>query len=172
MVLKRKTLAFVALGLRITAFTGQNQEIPGCYTFAPYAWSNRLDRSAMGLHTPPDTFRIYATRGPKRGKAQVSYETNQLLVRPRMAKPEFGGKLAVPAAFWYKGNADSVHIVWTNGFTGAEVTARYIGDRLEGRLTAVSDEVDQTPSPHAHVVINRVHCPATLPDTVASDTVR
>ena len=62
--------------------------------------------------------------------------------------------------FWYPTAPDSVHLVWTNGFSGPVFALRVAGDSLTGRVWFTSDVetgVERPPEPARAV---RVACPA------------
>ena len=170
---RRLRVAVLAiLGIGSSAMARQHPGIGGCYAFQPYTWSDSVASEAVPTETPPDTFRLYRTRGRPREEGKVSYEAKQLLVRPRMKRSELGGALAVPGAFWYEPGPDSLEIVWMNGFTGFRVAARRVGERWVGRLEAVSDEIGPAPNPHAKVAFTSVRCPLSLQDSVPAEDPR
>lgn len=160
--------ALLGLSVGLWAVVPQHQELPGCYAFRTYTWSPRPEASAVMLHTPPDTFRLYATRGSAEAPEEHALESERLLVRPRMAKPSWGG---MAAAFWDEQGPDSVRIWWTTGHTGARVVARRVEGTLVGRLDWITDALGGDPKPHADVVLDRIACPAALPEVPVGDTV-
>lgn len=149
--------------LGVTAGEMDAQDIPGCYAFRSYQWSKHVDSVQTPLHTPPDTFRLYSLPGPGEPRRGHQFESGRSLVRPRMPKPSWLGSFT-PEAFWSMLPSDSVRIVWTNGFTGASVTAQRDGDGFRGRLEWLSDAIGMEPWPHAEVVLDRVSCPPWMPD--------
>ena len=151
---------FIALGI-----VSQSSEALGCYALQPYEWSRSLTTLEATLHTPPDTFRLYAMQGPEEVGPGNWFEAGRMLVRPRKTQPSWGGS-GTPQAYWTQRGLDSLEVVWTNGFTGARIAAAGRGGQLSGRLEWIADAVGLNPNPHARVILVRVRCPMSLPDTI------
>lgn len=121
-------------------------QVTGCYVLELGPWQPQLAEANAEFHTPPPQFRLRAdTIDAIRSRAE-----------PPIRHAHVRG---FARAWWEPLPRDSVRIVWSDGFTGVEMHARFAGDSLVGRVTARSDDVTPGPVPRAQAVARRTDCP-------------
>jgi hypothetical protein len=130
----------------------------GCYRIELGEWMPNDHPEREHPVPPPRTFRILADVGTER------LERGRALVRPLLRARDGGG------AYWERVGPDSVRIVWSTAFWGADLQMRIAGESLRGVATSWTDVMyvnhDGTPFPglRAEAVARRVRCPRELRD--------
>jgi hypothetical protein len=122
--------------------------VAGCYTLAIGQWSRPL-RTESVYHAIPSSMRLEnapAARGGKVMTPDISYPM-QHSVMPGTPRWEI--------------LADTVQIVWSDGFSPTIVRLQRIGDHLEGWAEARSDAIPpgKPDWPRAQVTARRTGCP-------------
>ena len=143
----------VYIGLLLASTAGAQQapkvEAPACYelTFGP--WTPALG-GARQLSTPPDTLELFD-------------DANYLYPRP-------GWKRAGPPivhaysrgrerAYWMSLDSTSFRVIWSDGFTGADLRMYQGSDAYFGLIRALSDAIGpEATIPKATVVGRRIAC--------------
>jgi hypothetical protein len=149
---RRSLVAAAAVGAQLAApgVLGAQQPSPGqvtgCYVLELGPWQPPLVEANADFHTPPPQFRLRAdTIDAIRSRAE-----------PPIRHAHVRG---FARAWWEPLPRDSVRIVWSDGFTGAEMRVRLAGDSLVGRVAARTDDVVPGPAPRAQAVARRTDCP-------------
>lgn len=127
----------------------------GCYRLQLGEWSDPFASGMPSLHIPPEIIRFDTTEVtfPRRAPSR------RYQLHPNVAAIAASRRPWDPA--WTRTAPDSVHLLWTTGFSGVMLDLAVRGDSLFGRATARYDVVGP-PVPRAQVIGWRVACPPTL----------
>jgi len=125
------------------------QDLTGCYRLHLGAWSGPLP-AADSLETPPRMFAL--------DSAPATHPLSfGMQVRPR--NPAHTTPIGREPR-WWRARANSVYVVWSNGFDGVELKLRARGRSLRGTAQAFAG-ANRRQRPQATVFAARVRCPAT-----------
>lgn len=148
--------------LRIGGLDGPNSDTPversgwievesdrfaGCYVVQVGEWNPPLLEEDEPYQTLPDTVRLSLEVGEG-----SPFEEGKRLVRPVIPTGR------TPSAYWSQESNDSVHVVWTNGFSGVRLHLEAIkGGELSGVAEAFTDVMGR-PVPKSEVVLQPTPC--------------
>ncbi len=120
----------------------------GCYALALGPWTPELGSNAQ-FHVPPDSIRLEIGSDPYRAGWRRAGPTIQ---HPYASKHAW--------ASWQPTNRRGFRVVWSDGFTGADLILFPRPDGMyRGVIVAVSDRKDESaPVPRAAVDARRVTC--------------
>ena len=131
------------------------QRFVGCYTIQLGPWTPDIG-GAAAMHTPPARFRLFADTGGRWGGP------DWLRASPAILHRYEGGR---GSASWTASDSSSIRIVWSDGFTGAELRLfeyAWGPERVTqfwGVVMAFSDaRVPALQTPKAAVAALRVPC--------------
>lgn len=141
-------LAPVVVGTSASAQVVELAEnLSGCYDLTLGEWDPALHPGNVTRQTPPGVFLL---------SPEMS-EVNRRVVHPLIPH---GMR---PTARWEVSADDSVHVVWSNGFSGARLRMQASGDSLVGTAVAVTDMIGR-PVPTTEALARPVSCPEWLLD--------
>jgi hypothetical protein len=130
-------------------------DIAGCYALSVGAWSTPLGGDE-GYHDIPglvrlDTARVETPRG---------FETPRgWTLSPNIAYPT-SGRMTFPGTPRWEVSADTIRLIWSNGFSPTIITLQRTDSALVGEAIAETDAhpIPEPPRPRASVVARRRPC--------------
>lgn len=147
-------IVWVFVGPTGSAQTSSQDQLPGCYELKVGPWTPPLGAAAQ-FSSPPDTVQLFA---------DSNYE-----------RPRSGWKRAGPPirhgysrgrerALWTVLDPTSFRVVWSDGFTGADLRLYRSHDAYFGIVRMLSDAIGpEETTPKATVVAKRVECKVSMP---------
>lgn len=127
--------------------------LPACYELKLGPWTPAL-AGARPFSTPPDTLQLFdeaPDRYPQPGWKRAG---------PPIRHAYSGGR---ERAVWRRLDSASVRVIWSDGFTGAELRLYHGSDAHYGLVRAVSDaRGPEATTPQATVVAKQVACGSTV----------
>lgn len=131
------------------AQTSNELAVPGCYELKVGPWTPPLGNAAQ-FSTPPDTVKLFADSTyshPQPGWRRAAPPIHHVYSNGR------------ERAIWTPLESSGFHIVWSDGFTGADMRLYKSHDGYFGIVRMLSDAVGpEATTPKATVVAKRVEC--------------
>lgn len=130
-------------------------DIAGCYALSVGAWSTPLGGDE-GYHDIPglvrlDTVRVEMPRGMKTPRGWT--------LSPNIVYPP-SGRMTFPGTPRWEASADTIRLIWSNGFSPTIITLQHKDSALVGEAIAETDAhpIPEPPRPRASVVARRRPC--------------
>ena len=148
-ILIKATVLSLLAAATVVAQTSPQKSLVGCYELKVGPWTPPLGPAAQ-FSTPPDTVRLFADstyEHPQPGWRRAGPPIRHAYSRGR------------ERAVWTALDPTSFRIVWSDGFTGADLRLFRGNDAFFGIIRMLSDAIGpEATTPKATVVAKRVEC--------------
>lgn len=125
---------------------GETDGFAGCYAVELGEWQPPLLEGNESYQSPPDTVHLTEEIGSE------IFEEGKKLARPVIPTGR------TPSAYWFQPTADSVRLIWTNGFAGVHLHLQATDEgKLVGGAEATTDVVGP-PVPETHATLSPTEC--------------